>query len=232
MAGTVGVAPGTTTLQLDDGSVIQLVDYIDDKHYGTCEWQTGDTSSISVYSAALSQAIPGGTRPLFRVDTNIPRSGDNGLPQSWEFYVYSIGVSLTRAIRPTGSATAITGLGEYSERVGDPVNLELGRKLFFEYKYNGKVFSQGVMEDYPAGSGAYFQGTANSITVESNGVPSPRDRVAMVLPIWEREGLGYSMTVTPEASITISQTAQDAATALTFVDMRVKKAGLIKRQIN
>jgi hypothetical protein len=232
MAGTVGVAPGTTTLQLDDGSVIQLVDYIDDKHWGTCEWSTGDTSAISVFSAALSQAIPGGTRPLFRVDTNIPRSGDNGLPQSWEFYVYSIGVSLTRAMRPTSPATTITGLGEYSNRADDVTTFELNRKLFFEYKYNGKTFTQGVMEDYPAGSGAFFQGTSNSISVENNGVPSPRDRVAMVLPIWEREGLGYSMTITPEASITISQTAQDVSTALTFVDMRVKKTGLIKRQIN
>lgn len=227
--GTVGVAPGTTTLQLEDGSVIQIVDYIDDKHWGTCEWATGDTSSISIYSAALSQAIPGGTRPLFRVDTNIPRSGDNGLPQAWEFYVYSIGLSLTRACRPTGAATAITGLTEYSNRADDNTGFELNRKLFFEYKYNGKPFAQGVMEDFPSGSGAYFQGTANAISVENNGVPSPRDVVAMVLPIWEREGVGYSFTAYPEAALTISQTALDAATALTFVDMRAKKRGLIRR---
>ena len=231
MAGTVGVAPGTTTLELENGEVIQLIDYIDDKHWATCQWGNGATSSISVFSAALSQVIPGGTRQTYRVDTNIPRAGDNGLPTSWEFYVYSLGVSWTRAERPTGSATTITGLTEYSNRVNDDTAFDLGRKLYMEYKYNRKTFAEGIFEDFPAGSGLFYQGTSNAREILNNGVPSPRDQVAMVMPIWEREGNSYQLLVYPEAAITISQTALDGNTALTFADMRAKKRGLIKRGV-
>src|SRR5688572_8796269 len=118
--GYVGVAPGTTTLQLEDGSVIQLTDYIDDKHWATCEFQNGDTAAVNVFASAASGNIPGGVRSLYRVDTNIPRAGDNGLPTSWEFYVYSIGLSVTRATRPTAPATTIADLTTYSNRVADP----------------------------------------------------------------------------------------------------------------
>jgi hypothetical protein len=209
-----------------------LTDYIDGIHWATGEFANGDVASVSMFSAAAgSPTIPGGTRSVFRVDTNIPREGNSGLPNAWEFYVYSLGLSCTRSTRPT-SGSAIADLTTYSNRTDDPTMFEINRKIYWEYKYNRKSFAEGVFEDFPSGSGAFWQGTANAREVANNGAPSPRDRVAMVLPIWEREGNGYSMTGFPEQALVISQAALDASTALTFVDIRAKKAGLIKRPVS
>lgn len=228
MAGYVGVAPGTTTIQTEDGRILQLVDWIDDKQWGTVEWSNGDVSGISVYSAAGSQPIPGGTRNMMQVDSNIPRTGDNGLPQSWEMYVYSLGSEFTRATRTTGANPALT---DYSDPVTLSTFFDLDRKLYASYKYNGKTFTEGLCRDYPGGAGPFFQGTATATAVVNNGIPSPRDKAAMVLPIWEREGIGYTLTLTPVVALVIAQTALDAGSNLTYVDQRLKKFGMIKRQV-
>jgi hypothetical protein len=229
MAGYVGVPPGTTTIRTEDGQILQLVDWIDDKHWSTVEWQTGDTADISVFSAAGSQSIPGGTRALLKTDTNIPRTGDNGLPSSWEFYVYSIGVEYMRAARAAGATLTIA---DYSNPADLGSVFDLDRKLFAEYKYNGKPYTSGLCRDYPAGAGPFMQGTPNNSVSVVNGVPSPRDRATMVLPIWEREGLSYVLTLTPVSALAINQVALDNGVALTFVDQRWVKRGLIKRQVN
>jgi hypothetical protein len=230
MAGYVGVAPGTTTIQTEDGRIIQLVDWVDDKHWGTAELQSGDTSDISVFSAAGSQPIPGGTRPLFKVDSNIPRTGDNGLPQSWEFYVYSLGSEFMRASRTSGT-NSNPQLTDYSDPLTLTTFFDLDRKLYISYKYNGKIFTEGLTRDYPGGAGPTVAGTATNLQLVNNGMPSPRDRAAMVLPIWEREGIGYVLTLTPVVALTIAQPASDSGLALNFVDDRWKKSGLIKRQV-
>lgn len=231
MAGYVGVAPGTTTIQTEDGRILQLVDWIDDKHWATIEWQNADVSDISVFSAAGSQPIPGGTRSLMKTDVNIPRTGDNGLPQAWEFYVYSIGTEFIRATRTSGVETNPT-LTDYSDPVALGTFFDLDRKLYAVYKYNGKPFTEGLCRDFPGGAGPYLQGTATALQVVNNGPPSPRDRTAMVLPIWEREGIGYVLTLTPVVALTIAQAALDSGANLVFVDQRWKKSGLIKRSVS
>lgn len=234
MAGYVGVAPGSTTIQTEDGRVIQLVDWIDDKFWGTCEWANGDTADISVMSASGSQPIPGGTRNMFKIDNNLPRTGDNGLPQSQEMYVYALASQFVRATRTSGS-NSNPQLTDYSDPLTETTFFDLDRKLYIEYKYNGKPFTQGVVHDYPAGGGMYLQGSATATEVVNNGLPSPRDRVAMVLPVWEREGIGYVLNCSPQVALVISQPANDAPTDttknLTFVDHRWVKIGLIKRQV-
>jgi hypothetical protein len=235
MAGYVGVAPGSTTIQTEDGRVLQLVDWIDSWHWGTCEWQDGDTADISVFSAAGSQPVPGGNRNMTKVDTNIPRQGDNGLPQSMEFYVYSIANQGMRATRTSGSNTNPL-LTDYSDPLSQQTLFNLDRRLFAEYKYNAKSYSQGLPRDYPGGGGIYWQGTQTARESVSLGPPSVRERVAMVLPIWEREGLGYVLNLSPQIALSISQPALDAPTDTTknlnFVDHRWMKVGLIKRQVN
>ena len=44
--GMVGVAPGTTTITLADGSTIALSDWIDDKLYGTVELVNGQNNQV------------------------------------------------------------------------------------------------------------------------------------------------------------------------------------------
>ena len=229
--GMVGAAPGTTTLQLPSGQVIQITDWIDDKHYSTAEWQTGDTSALTLFSAGKSQTIAGGARASLRTDTNIPRSGDVGLPRSWEFLVYSLGIELVRATRTaTGNTNPLST--DYSDPVTLATAFAINRALFCEYKYNSKTYAEGQMIDFPGGAGHFWQGSQSSREVVNNGPPDIRSRVSMVLPLHEQENIGYSFVITPEFTLTFSQSALDTNTVLTFADMRVKKSGLIKRNVS
>lgn len=220
MSRGVGVAPGTTTLTLPDGSQIALVDWIDDQIYGSMELEDADTATVEAFSNGRSQPIPGGTRAQTKVDTNIPKAGDSGLPKDWEMLVYGWGIEFVRTM---STAT----LAASSNPVTHSLAFEVDRRTYFEYQYNGKAYTSGRMSDYPRGAGlvAQYFTTANATTFDAalNGVPSPRDRVALVLPVHEREGLGYKGVFTPE-------TALDIGTSL-FMDVRLAKRGLIKRTV-
>jgi hypothetical protein len=73
--------------------------------------------------------------------------------------------------------------------------------------------------------------TNTGFELSQNGLASPRDRIAWVLPIWERMGLGYVATFQPEAPIVIAQPASDEGDALGFFDLKVEKNGLIKKNV-
>jgi len=230
---TVGVPPGTSTFMLPDGSVIQLVDWIDDKLYGSVELQNSDSTSVEAFSAGRSQQIPGGTRTQSKVDTNIPRSGDSGLPQSYEALIYAIGVDYTRAMRPDTSSTPT--LGDTGAGLSDPVQFrtawKIDRALYVDFNYNGKSYATGTSKDFPAGRGFWAAATASGFELVSNGNPSPQNRASMVLPIHMYANIGYKCSFQPEAALAISQTASDASTALTYADVRVSLHGLIKRPV-
>lgn len=227
--GFVGVAPGTTTLTLPDGSVIALADWIDDKLYGSLELENGQTESIEAFSNGRSQPIPGGTRPQTRVDTNIPRNGDSGLPKDWEMLVYGWGIKLSRAFGGADAGVTRT-LGAQSDPVTLATMFDIDRKVYFEYQYNSKAYTNGVMEDYPQGHGYTVFSTNAAFEVAQNGVPSPRDRVALVLPVHERENLGYKGVFQPEAQLAIAQPSSVSGTH-SLVDLKLYKYGLIKRTV-
>lgn len=234
MIGTVGVAPGTTTLRMPDGTAISLADWIDDKFYGTVQLANGQTTPVEAFSAGRSQAIPGGTRTSTRVDTNIPRAGDSGLPKDWEMLIYGIGVKMVRVERPQTGATQPV-LSDGSGALSDPPRLstlfQFDRVTFLAFEYNSKVYTSGVAQDYPQGHGYNVFSTNPSFELAQLGVPSPRDRNALVLPIHMRENLGFKMIFQPEAAMVISQPASDGGTALTFADVKVYLYGLIKRTV-
>lgn len=233
MAGTVGVAPGTTTIDLGGGKTISIEDWIDDKLYASAQLVNGQTTPVETYVSGISQPIPGGTRASSRVDTNVPRSGDVGLPQSWEMYIYGLGVKVTRAMRANSSG-AVT-LADASGSLSNPPTLatlfQIDRVTFLEFKYNEKSYTKGVMQDYPQGHGFNVFSTNANFELAQNGVPSPRDRNALVLPIWLRENLAYKMIFSPEAPLVINQAASDGGTALTYVDVKTYAYGLIRRNV-
>lgn len=248
MSGKVGVAPSTTTLTLPDGSTIALADWIDDKLFGSVQFSNGQTSPLEAFSAGRSQPIPGGSRVQTRVDTNIPRNGDSGLPKDWEMLVYGWGIKVTRVMRAPNGSTNPTLKDDFN--AGSPVSPPGGtapnawsdpptlRTLFgidrvtaFQYEYNAKFYTQGVIQDYPQGHGYHVFSTNTAFELANNGVPSPRDRVALVLPVHERENLGYKGVFQPEAPVYIMQGASDSGTALNFADVKLYKYGLIKRTV-
>jgi len=235
VAGTVGVAPGTTTITLESGQTIQISDWIDDKLYGTVQINNTQNGPVEAFSAGRSQQIPGGTRTSTRVDTNVPRAGSAGLPKDWEMYIYGVGLKMVRVMRGPTATPANPTLGDAGGALSDPPTLRtlfnVDRVTYLELIYNGKVYSQGVMQDYPQGHGYSVFSTNAFFELAQNGVPSPRDRNALVLPIWMRENLGYTFAFQPEAALGIVQLASDGGADLTFADIKVYFYGLIRRSV-
>lgn len=231
--GYVGTAPGTTTITLQDGTTIALSDWIDDKLYGSVELVTGQNNQVIAFSNGKSQPIPGGTRVQTRVDTNIPRNGETGLPKDWEMLVFAWGWKLTRAMRATNAGAVIlpdTG-GALSDPVDQRTYFNLDRMLFFQYNYNDKKYTEGTLQEYPQGHGMVLVTTNASREQVNNGVPSPRDRLALILPVHERENLSFQGTLQPEAALVIAQAASDGGNNLDHVDAKLYKFGLIKRTV-
>lgn len=235
MAGTVGVAPGTTTFTLPDGRVVAVEDWIDDKLYNTVQLTNGQTTSVDAFTQGRSQQIAGGTRTNTRVDTNQPRSGDTGLPMSWEMFIYGIGIKVVRVMRPATGQTQ-PQLPDGSGALSDPPTLRtlfnIDRVTYLEFIFNEKAYTRGVLQDYPQGHGFNVFSTNANFELAQNGVPSPRDRNAMVLPIWLRENLGFRMSFQPEAALVINQPASDGSTNLTFADVKVYAYGLLRRNVS
>lgn len=235
MAGTVGVAPGTTTITLPNGQTVSIEDWIDDKLYSTVQLTNAQTTPVEAFVAGRSQQISGGTRTNTRVDTNVPRSGDTGLPMSWEMYIYGIGLKSVRVMRaPTASPTQPT-LADTGGALSNPSQLQtlfnVDRVTYLEFAYNDKKYTYGVMQDYPQGHGYNVFSTNPAFELAQNGIPSPRDRNALVLPIWLRENLAYKLSFSPEAALVINQPASDGSTALTFMDVKTYLYGLIRRNV-
>ena len=235
MAGTVGVAPGTTTITLPNGQTVSIEDWIDDKLYSTVQLTNGQTTPVEAFVSGRSQPISGGTRTSTRVDTNVPRSGDTGLPMSWEMYVYGIGIKPVRVMRGTTASPANPALADGSGALSNPAQLQtlfnVDRVTYLEFSYNDKKYTYGVMQDYPTGHGFSVFSTNPNFEIAQNGVPSPRDRNALVLPIWLRENLAYKLSYSPEAALVINQAASDGSTALTFMDVKAYLYGLIRRNV-
>lgn len=228
--GKVGIAPGTTTLTLPGGQTIALSDWIDDKHWTMVELENGDNDTLDAFASGRSQQITGGTRANTLVDTNVPRNGSIGLPKDWEFMVYGWAMEVIRVTRPTGQETS-PRLTSFSDPASLRTLFELDRRLFCKYIYNGKMYTEGMFRDYPQGHGISLFTTASSTELAQNGIPSPRDRVALVLPVHERENLGYSFEISPVIALAIAQPASDDGAVLNFLDLRITKNGLIKRTV-
>lgn len=232
MAGTVGVAPGSYTFTLPTGQTITIEDWIDDKLYSTVQLVNGQTSAVEAFTSGRGQAIAGGSRIQTDVDTNLPRAGDNGLPLAWEAFIYSVCIEFVRACRPqTGQTQPV--LADGSGALSDPPTLRtlfnVNRVTFCYWFYNTRPYSYGVPLDYAAGVGFSLFTTNATTELANNGMPSPRDRQSMVLPIWLRENIGFRFPFEPKAPLVIAQNASDGGAVLNFLDTKVRGYGLIKR---
>lgn len=232
--GTVGVAPGTTTFTLQDGSVISLADWIDDRLFGAIQLSNTQSTSLELFGAGLSQTIPGGARTLTTADTNLQRPGSNGLPQAYEMLVFSIGIEFLRACRPqTGGTNPVLadGTGALSEPVRMTTFFQINRVTNVQFKYREKVYAEGLVENFPQGHGEWINTTTSDFEVVQNSRPTPDARNAMVLPIRLQENLSFKLVFSPQAALPISQDATDGGTDLTFVDVRGELNGPYKRPV-
>lgn len=231
--GTVGVAPGTTTFTLQNGDVISLADWIDDRLFGAIQLSNAQSTSLECFGAGLSQTIPGGTRTLTTADTNLQRPGSNGLPQAYEMLVFSIGIEFMRAMRANSSGQVVLadGSGALSEPIRMTTFFQINRVTNVQFKYREKVYAEGIIENFPQGHGEWINVTTSDFEVVQNSRPTPDARNAMVLPIRLQENLSFKLVFSPQAPLAISQDATDGGTDLTFVDVRGELNGPYKRPV-
>jgi len=217
------MASGTGTLTVRVRGVpfpIEFADWTHDRLYHTVEFEGGDSQMVQTFIGAQGAPIPGGQRTLTLVDTNIPRSGDTGLQEGWEMLIYSIQLQVVREmgrnvaqqffqLQDTTNSTNVqfsrgVHLGGY-----DPTNTAGGvlfdflRKTYHKFQVNQKVQSEGPVEKYPQGSGPTVFGTTTSLELASNGIASPRDQSAFVLPIWLKPNIAYVGLLAPQAALGI-----------------------------
>lgn len=236
MAGQVGVPPGTTTVQMG-GQTFAFGNWADDKLYGSGEFHSGQTDEEQLLVGGRSEPIPGGTRKQNKFDTNVPKGGLNGLPQDWEVYAFVFALQITRVMRgptanPDNAIFPDTG-GAFSDPPRlRPAWFDIGRKMYVEFQYNETRWTQGDCLDYPQGKGYSVQSVGSNVEIAQNSRPTPRDRVALVLPVWMRSGLGYLATFAPQAALTIDQAASDNSSEhLDMVDIKFVIYGLLKKVV-
>lgn len=253
----VNMSRGTLTVRVRGVPFpIEFADWTHDRLYHTVELQGLDSTEIRAFVGGVGSAIPGGSRTLTEVDTNIPRSGDTGLQDGWEMLIYSIQIGITRETIANTSAVSLqdTSAQQLSRpaHVGgyDPaytaggVMFDFLRKTFHRFAVNQKVQSEGPVEEYPQGSGISVFGTTTSLEVANNGNPSPRDQSAFVLPIWLRPNIAYTSVLKPAAALGLQSVpagtgfAQGYAdwsglsgTLISTFDVRVTLEGLLKRPV-
>ena len=233
MSAKVGTAPSTTTIQYPNGKVVALSDWVDDRLFGTVQFNDADAGQVECFSSGRSQQIPGGKRNAQEVDTNLPRAGSNGLGKDYEMLIYGVAIKPVRAMRaPALGGDPILGDNSgfaYSDALRLRTLFQFERMTAFEFQYNEKPYCRGTIADFPAGTGYYVFATSTNFELAQNGVPSPRDRQAMVLPIHMKEGLSFVGIFKPQAPLQIAQPASDLGTVLDHMDVKVTLNGLIKR---
>jgi hypothetical protein len=238
---------------------IEFADWTHDRLYHTVEFAGTDSNAIIAFVGGVGSTIPGGSRTLTQVDTNIPRSGDNGVPDGWEMLVYSIQISMVRETINNSSINAAALQDTSGSQLSRPahgggfdpaINASGGalfdflRKTYHRFVVNQKVQSEGPADEYPAGSGINIFGTTTSIEVASNGPPSPRDQSAFVLPIWLRPNIAYSSILSPSAALGLAGATSSpftnngyidwsglSGTTFASMDIRVTLEGLLKRPV-
>lgn len=245
------VNTGTLTVKIPGfPQPISFADWTHDNLYHTVELQGGDTNEVQAFIGAQGSPIPGGTRVLTEVDTNIPRSGDNGLSEGWEALIYSIQLEPVREIaRSAGAFTLEDGGAQLSRPVhvggGDPAYLAGGelfdmlRKIYVKFTVNQKVKSEGPGVNYPQGAGIHVFGTSTDLEVASNGIVSPRDARAFVLPVWIQPNIAFVAKMRPQVALGngvaapwYTDWAQPTFTSVAIgMDWRVRLVGLIKRPV-
>ena len=241
-------AQGTLTVRVPGyPTPIQFADWTHDRLFHTIQMTNGNTLEVQAFVGGKGSPIPGGTRPLSPVDTNLPKSGDNGLPEGWEALVYNIELQMVREFETTAVGANVNLLDsatQFSRPAhvggGDPSVVNGGalfdflRKTYALFEVNGKLKSGGPAEKYPQGSGISVFGTTTDLEVANNGIPSPRDAAAFVLPIWLRANIAYVMKLQPQAAIGDFAPVDWAGFGGTpgyGFDIRVTLRGLLKRPV-
>jgi hypothetical protein len=210
---------------------IAFQDWIHDRKFASCQFNNGWTTRIDVFGSGPGQAIPGGTRMLNANDTNLDRQGTSGLSPGNEALVYAI--KLTQKALGFNAGAAV-GPGDPRVPAMTASLFDLNDKLQVDFQYNRKTRSEGVFCNYPSGKGIYTQSVVTGQEVVHNGVPSPRDQLAFVMPLWLRENIGFNLFLTPVVALVQNWAFVYAAQqfAESYCEVHAELEGLIQKPVS
>lgn len=211
------------------GVPVKFADWVHDRLYGTCEFANGDTVQLDVFSAGPGQQVPGGGRMTTNVDLNLTRAGTNGLQSGYEAIIYSIQAE----VKDVGFTAGTAALTDPRVEASVAQLHDLYTKLFCYMQYNQKSVAEGRLPVFPQGHGMYVVSNVTGQEVALNGLPSPRDQIALVMPIWLKPNIGFSFFAQPVVALTINQAFAYGGVNYTanYLDLQVTLEGLIKRPV-
>jgi hypothetical protein len=210
---------------------VKFADWRWDRIWATISFSDGDSTKRDFYVGTPGTTISGGRRTLTDIDTNVPRGGDNGLPVDWEMFVFSM---RGRILRVIGTDAPDTSPADYDDASldSDTPNrrmwFELDRKVILEFKVNNKTRNQGRFEDYPSAGGLVVVTNDVAETYANNGVPSPRDGFALVIPVHLRPNVQFKVSATPVVDLALTQAQIVDDRDNTSVEPQFQFEGLIK----
>jgi hypothetical protein len=233
-----GSTPHATVVIKDsNGQIKKLDDWRHTNLFTTVQLNNGQNADLRAFSQGISGQIPGGTRNMTRVDTNLNKAATNGLDRDTEMYVYSVTCRIIRVMRPqvTGLIDmADTGL-QLSHYPDALTTFRIMRAGLLEFYNADKLQISGRLDEFPPGIGLTGHSTKTDQEWVTVGTPHPNARVSMIVPTHLKDGVGFYVDVKTVIPWVISQTAPDAlagGTALTSADFMVEFYGLGNKPVN
>jgi hypothetical protein len=213
---------------------VKFADWRWDRLYSTVNFSDQDSSKREWFIGTPGIQIAGGRRSLTDIDTNIPRSGDAGMPVDWEAFIFTIRTGVLRVVGTPdpGAPVDFDDTSVNSDTPNRRTLFELNRKCKIEFKVNNKTRNEGRYEDYPSGGGITLVTNDLAETLANNGVPSPRDGFALVIPVHLRPNVGFKVTVTPVSRLALTQAQQVNDQPFTSVETWCKFEGLVKLPVS
>ena len=212
---------GTTKVALP-GIPEELVfgDYVHDREWSTSRFATTQSASVTALNAAAGELQPGGTASLTTRQATMPAGGGRGFPPGYDMYVYSIQLVFGSAtgVRYNNAVTAAS-----SPTDGEIVNVYT--RTLFQFRVQNKLKSHGPVYKYPSGGGMYLTGADSSNATNrlwsNNGMPSPRDQAAFIIPHYLEPNIPFAGEFSFDAALALTQT----------VDVEGHIEGILKRPV-
>jgi hypothetical protein len=185
---------------------LEFGDWVHDALFGTVRASDGDTADLVALSGAEGDTKPGDSATLTARETNLPAPGSTGLPKDWEALIYSIQVAIG-----IGEALTLTNIRDFYA------------KTLATFYIGKKDYASRPIYCFSAAGGAWGVTTATDAESWSNGVPSPRDKAAFIIPHHLFPGTPYKVVLSFDEALSLAAT--------TGYDIEVALEGLIKRPV-
>ena len=197
---------GTLTIRVPGiPTPIKFGDHVHDRDWSTTRLGTTQSAALNILSAAAGEVIPGGTTTLTDRESTMPAGGQRGYPTGYEAYIYSIQLVFGSATGAKYNAGAVPA----ASSPADADMSQLYARCKFEFKYQRKVRAQGPLYKFPSGGGMYLTGNdtsnASNRLRSNNGVPSPRDQAAFILPHHLEANIPFTGALSFDAALVLAQ---------------------------